>query len=244
MRLLDGIYLVGSGRLGFTLTDASDCHVYLLASNGDAVLIDAGCGRGAERILRQIEATGINPTQVSRILLTHAHADHAGGAAVLANLLRAEVWAPARSAHALCVADEEAIGLRAARQAGLYPADYRLAPTPVHRRLEMGEVRVGDVTLSVLPTPGHSADHLAYSAMIEGRQVLFSGDLVFARGRVALLATRDCDLQAYVTSMKAAAAVSPDVLFPGHGEVVMTDAASHVAEAIDLFALGSIPPLL
>jgi hypothetical protein len=46
MNIADWLYLVGSGRSGFRLTDDYDCHVYLLDGGGGAyALIDAGSGR-------------------------------------------------------------------------------------------------------------------------------------------------------------------------------------------------------
>lgn len=92
VRLTPRVTLVGSGTLGFGLTDAHDSHVYLVDGGTDAVLVDAGCGLAADRIAANVRAClGAGP--VSRILLTHAHADHAGGAADLARLLGATVMA-------------------------------------------------------------------------------------------------------------------------------------------------------
>ncbi len=76
IRLGPRVTLVGSGRLGFGLTDDHDAHVYLLDGGTDAVLIDAGCGLASARIAANVRAV-LGDRPVSRILLTHAHADHA-----------------------------------------------------------------------------------------------------------------------------------------------------------------------
>lgn len=244
MELIPGVHLVGSGRLGFSLTSPYDCHVYLLVADGDAVLVDAGSGLEPDAIVARIVEAAVQPRSVSRILLTHAHADHAAGAARLAALLGAEIWAPAASAGALEAGDEDAVGLTTARRAGVYPEACRLAATPVNRALAEDELSVGSLRLAVVPTPGHSADHLAYAATIAGRRVLFAGDLVFARGRVALLGSPDCSLQAYPDSLDSARALAPDILFPGHGEPVLTGAVKHIDEARRCFADGMLPAAL
>ena len=51
MKLLDGVHLVGSGSLGFGLTDDYDCHVYLLDGGDELALVDVGAGMGAEQII-------------------------------------------------------------------------------------------------------------------------------------------------------------------------------------------------
>ena len=74
-----------------------------------------------------------------------------------------------------------------------------------------------------------------------GRAV-FSGDLVFARGRVAVLGTPDTDLVAYASSVRAVAARTPRLLFPGHGEVVLSNATRHVEVAVEAFDRAAVPP--
>lgn len=54
MNVLPGVDLVGGGRLGFSLSDKHDSNVFLVHSDAEAVLIDAGCGLASERILSNI----------------------------------------------------------------------------------------------------------------------------------------------------------------------------------------------
>jgi hydroxyacylglutathione hydrolase len=48
-----------------------------------AVLVDTGPQRSGRGVLRRLAAAGIAPEELSLIVLTHAHADHVGGAAAL-----------------------------------------------------------------------------------------------------------------------------------------------------------------
>ena len=53
--------------------------------DGQVTLIDVGLRRSAPRVLEALRAVGSAPSQVTRIVLTHAHADHAGAAAALSD---------------------------------------------------------------------------------------------------------------------------------------------------------------
>jgi hydroxyacylglutathione hydrolase len=244
LQLAEGVHLVGSGRLGFSTSHPLDCHTYLVSSNSDAVLIDAGCGLGQERILAAIDASGVTRNRISKILLTHAHADHAGGAVGLALELSAQIVASAEVAAILRGPDESALGLDVARRAGTYPPDFTVSPTRVDESIGSGRVTTGALALEAVETPGHAQGHLAYLLEIGRRRLLFSGDVVFARGRVVVLATPDSDVRMLATSMTRVAALRPDVLLPGHGEVVLSDAGDHIDAAVTCFRRGQLPPSL
>lgn len=63
------VYQVG----GAGLTHAHDAAIYVLALPAGAALIDAGCGRGSDRLLLNLEAAGVAPEQIEYLLLTHCH---------------------------------------------------------------------------------------------------------------------------------------------------------------------------
>jgi glyoxylase-like metal-dependent hydrolase (beta-lactamase superfamily II) len=116
-------------------------------------------------------------------------------------------------------------------------------PTAVSRFPEAASVAVGARRIDVLPTPGHAAGHLAF--VIEGPpRIVFTGDLVFSRGRVAVLATPDSDIQQLRWSIGRLADSTPDVLLPGHGSLVLKRAGEHLAIAVGCFADGALPPPL
>ena len=244
MRLLPGVHLVGSGWLGFGLSDRDDSHVFLVHDGDDAVLVDAGCGLASERIAQHIDDAGVSAGTVSRILLTHAHPDHAAGAGSLAERLGAQVLAAPVTADILRRGDENAAGLTAARAAGLYPAPVRLLAGEVHEIDDGDTVRVGGTELRVVATPGHAAGHLCFAAQLGGRSVLFSGDLVFSRGRVAVLGTPDTDLGQLAASLRRVAALRPDVLLPGHGTPVLQNAFAHLDAAVAALDRQQLPPPL
>jgi hydroxyacylglutathione hydrolase len=244
LQLAEGVHLVGSGRLGFSTSHPLDCHTYLVSSESDAVLIDAGCGLGHDAILAAIDASGVSRRRISKILLTHAHADHAGGAASLARELGAEIVTSAEVAAMLRGPDEDAIGLESARRAGTYPPDFTVSPTLVDLSIGAGHFVAGGLAIEAIETPGHARGHFAYLLEIGRHRLLFSGDLVFARGRVVVLGTMDSDVPLLAASIKRVAALRPDVLLPGHGEIVLSGASEHVEAAVTCFRRGQLPPSL
>jgi hydroxyacylglutathione hydrolase len=244
MKVLAEINLVGSGWLGFGLSDRHDCNVFLLSDGEDAVLVDAGFGLSSDTIVRRIEEAGVPHRAISRILLTHAHPDHAAGARSLAERLDAEVLAAPVTADILRRGDADAAGLTAACASGLYPPSSRLLATDV-RTIEEGDtLAVGRIDLRVIATPGHADGHLCFAAQLDGRTALFSGDLVFSRGRVALLGTPDCNLTELAASLRRVAALRPDVLLPGHETLVLDNAHEHLEAAIAALDLQLLPPPL
>src|SRR6476620_12692457 len=52
--------------------------------DGQVTLVDMGLKRSGPKVIAALEAVGAAPSDVTRLLLTHAHPDHAGGAAHVA----------------------------------------------------------------------------------------------------------------------------------------------------------------
>src|SRR5438067_2099264 len=188
MQLTPSIHLVGSGALGFDLTDAFDCHVYLLDGSSEAALIDAGAGLGVDLILDNVACAGVAIERVRYLLLTHAHADHAGGAGRLKERLpHLEVVASSQAAEWIRAGDEKAVSLDMGKKAGFYPPDYRFLPCPVDREVREGDrLCIGSIELAVIDTPGHCDGHVCFMGTVDGRGVLFAGDQVFFGGQVSL----------------------------------------------------------
>jgi glyoxylase-like metal-dependent hydrolase (beta-lactamase superfamily II) len=233
MRLTPEVYLVGGGNLAFNLSDDFDSHVYVVDGRDELALIDTGTGRAESEILANARDDGIDVRKIRFVLLTHGHLDHAGGAGGLRSSLGARVLASAPTADFLRRGDDDAISLTAARQAGMYPADYRLRPTEVDGELHDGDrVRVGALELQVLETPGHCTGHLCFVLRTSERTCLFSGDMLFFGGTIAIQRIWDCDLQAYVRSIERLRGLAADAFFPGHLSISLKHGQRHIDSAL------------
>jgi glyoxylase-like metal-dependent hydrolase (beta-lactamase superfamily II) len=223
MRILPNIYLIGSGRNGVCISDDFDCTVWLLDGGDELAMIEVGCGRDVQAIIDEMQRDGLDPSKVTKILLTHTHADHAGGAAAFQKLTGAEVYVGRAGAKNLRSGDEDAIGLTIARRSSYYPKDYRVSACPVDFELSDGDtIAVGRYTLRVIETPGHSVDSICFHGYIEDRYVLWTGDVIqfgdFGqfKGMISLLYAPGCSLQAYGKSVRKLADLEVDALLPSH----------------------------
>ena len=246
MRLTDDVVLVGGGAYtGFGVSADFDAHCYLLDGGGELALLDCGTGTEAAmtRVLANTEAAGLDPSRISRLFLTHYHTDHAGGAARYRDRLGLSVAISVDAATALETADHEATSLAPGQRTGLFPADFVYPPCPVDDRLGDGdERRVGTLTLRFLATPGHCAGHGSYLVTGGEHTYLFAGDAVFAWGKVAVLATADCDLQTLLASVRRLAGEEFDALLPGHAEIVLDGGRAHVEQARETIDKLDVPP--
>ncbi|MGH2367114.1 MAG: MBL fold metallo-hydrolase [Chloroflexota bacterium] len=245
MKISERIHIVGSGRAGFNLTDDYDCHVYLLDGGGEYALIDAGGGRDVDGIVANLEGDGLDLGRVRYLLLTHAHADHAAGAAGLRARLGLRVLASPQVAGYVRAGDERAASLDVARRTGGYPPDFVFPPCPVDDELPDGApVRVGDLAVEAIETPGHAAGHLSYVLRHAGQTSVFCGDAFFFGGRILLQNTWDCSVQASIRTVERLASLDLDGLYPGHLTFAVHHGRRQIAKAMGFIAQLLPPPQL
>lgn len=145
--------------------------------DGQVTLVDAGLDFAPARIVAGLAAFGKHPHDVTRIVLTHTHADHAGGAAKLA----AETGAPvavhaddAESARRGVVPAMNAAGTVGRLLARFGPN--RFTPFEVAQELKDGDELDVAGGLQVVHTPGHTPGHV--SLLHPGSGVLVTGDCI------------------------------------------------------------------
>ncbi|WP_022885744.1 MBL fold metallo-hydrolase [Glaciibacter superstes] len=242
--LSDAVWLVGTAdRSSPAFTSAFDCCQYLVWDGNDGFLVDAGTGLGAGAWLANIDDVA-RPEQLTGLLVTHYHGDHAGGvAAATAHGLRA--YAGDLTASALRAGDETVTQLARARAAGIYPADYALEPVAtIHSIDDFQSLRVGSLRVTAISAPGHCDGHFVFYTEIGSRRALFSGDVIFSEGRVSIQALPDCRLDEYADTVIGLAELEVDQLFAGHGPPVLEKASGGIASAAASFARLVPPPNL
>lgn len=146
--------------------------------DGQLTLVDFGLKRSAPKVVAGLESIGCSIEDVTRILLTHAHPDHAGGAADMAR----------RTGLALGIHPDDAGYLQQGRSPPRDQASRlgrlfnrlgggKFEPAPAGESLTDGQVLpIGD-GLRVIHTPGHSPGHV--SLLHETSGVLITGDALF-----------------------------------------------------------------
>ncbi len=145
-----------------------NCSVIWCEKTSRAAVVDPG--GEIDLIKKTIEKYQVEP---EKILLTHGHLDHAGGAADLADDLALPVEGPHEEDRFLLEGLEQQ-----GRQYGL-PGVRNVLPG---RWLADGDtVSVGDLTLDVLHCPGHTPGHVVFvhapSRLIIAGDVLFKGSI-------------------------------------------------------------------
>jgi hydroxyacylglutathione hydrolase len=246
LQLDQRIHLVGSGSFGFDLTDSHDCHVYLVDGGHELALIDAGAGMGAEEIVENVRRAGFDPARISRMLCTHGHGDHAGGAAAIRRLLPDAALCVSREiAGFIRAGDEHAMSVDVARAVGIYPVEYRFEACAVDEELADGDsVTIGDLRLECIDTPGHAAGHISFLLDHAHQRRLLAGDVVFHGGAILLQNIHDCSLQALVGSLRRLRGLEIDALLPGHLAVSLRDGQRHIERANEALDQLLIPPQL
>jgi glyoxylase-like metal-dependent hydrolase (beta-lactamase superfamily II) len=240
MKLTNEVYLVGGGDYSFNLSHRLDCHVYLIDTGDELVMIDTGFGPGTDRILDLMRLDGLDPERVSRIIITHYHADHAGGCAPMVRATGAELWAPAEAAEAIRTGDADQIGLTWAQSFGFYPKEYVWEPCEVATEFtDTDRIPCGDLTLEAVSTPGHCTGHFVLRLQGRDRSYLFASDLVFWGGAIILQNVPDSSVQDYAASMNRALELEFDALLPGHHMISLENGRRHVeAAARDFNRIG------
>jgi len=246
VRILKDVYMVGSGQFG--LSDTLDCHAYLLDGGGECALLDAGAGREPQRLIENLRADGWVEGPIAWILLTHAHADHAGGAralreSTLSRLTGARIACSAFEGQLLCSGSEVELGLDRAVRSGIYPRDYTYEHTQPDVLLEPDQqLRVGRYTVRAIEVPGHSPGSICYLAEGEGQRMLFSGDTVFYGGTIGLGNWAGSSLEDYRRSIGRLQGLGVEALFPGHFLWTLRGGQTHLDRAVENLSLAWVPP--
>jgi glyoxylase-like metal-dependent hydrolase (beta-lactamase superfamily II) len=152
--------------------------VLFVESNGELTLVDAGLKSAPRSIVSAIEHLGKKSSDVTRIVLTHAHPDHAGGLKRMqdrsgARVITHEVDAPYVEAGKVPARDQRNF---LARVLGMLPGN-SFEPCHIDEQIVDGQLLDVGGGLRVVHTPGHSPGHV--SLLHEKTGVLIVGDALF-----------------------------------------------------------------
>jgi len=182
----------------------TNCYVVGCNETKEALIIDPGFDTElvAKRILREADQLEL---QIKYIVNTHGHPDHIAGNGIMKKLTSAPILIHEYDAPMLTRATENLTMLFGLRTASLPPAD---------RILHNGDaIKVGEVMLRVLHTPGHTRGSIS----ILGNDVVFTGDTLFA-GSIGRTDLPDSSPKEIMSSLKKLT-ILPDHIkvYAGHG---------------------------
>lgn len=240
MRLTKQLALVAS--LQFGISGPFDCHVYALKGPDGVVLIDSGAGTHTAKLLENLR-DDLETDSVKALILTHFHLDHSGGAAEIRKRTQCRVIAPQAGRSILESGDEEAAGLTFARQQRTYPPDFRLAPCPVDLGVADGEdFEAAGIGFRAIHVRGHSENTFCYLTRANGRNWLFTGDVVFCGGVLGVINVPGSGMEGYRSDFGKLQGLAVDGLFPGHGLLTLTRGQKHIDRALESLKKGTLPP--
>jgi glyoxylase-like metal-dependent hydrolase (beta-lactamase superfamily II) len=233
MKIAPGLYSIGDKSGGYVRS-------FLIDDGKDLTLIDTLFDRKGALVLEELKAIGKQPSDIKRIILTHAHQSHLGGLAALKAVSGARVYSHDWEAPVIegkrKVAVPPTTTLIPQKPWKIYPLQVAFVlglamppPCQVDENLKDGD-HIGPLT--VLHVPGHTPGSLAF--YWPEQKALMVGDIISTWPVPALgwpqitldnKENRDsvgklCDL------------VSAEVLCVGHGQPVVDGANQYMRDLV------------
>lgn len=184
----------------------TNCYI-VYNDNNEAVLVDAPCD--AEFIYSKLNDMNL---KLSAVLLTHGHLDHIGAVSDLVSLTDCKVY------------------IHSADYSKLYDNSMNLSDyfglsdtvKPFKSAVTVDDnsgITVGDMTFSVIATPGHSSGSVCYRI----DDILFSGDTLF-QSSIGRTDMPDGNGLLLMKSLKKLTDIKENLsVYPGHGSITDLD---------------------
>jgi len=204
--IVKDIFIVG----GPDITDSRDGCVYLI-SLGELILIDTGAGWSVDQIIHNVQSLGLDGKNLNKILLTHCHIDHIGGAPEIRKRFGSKIYA-----HNLDSPPMES-GDPILTAANWYQTTF--PPTPVDEKFNSPEemLTIGQQKIVCLHTPGHTPGSICIYLDKDGKRILFAQDL-----HGPILKEFGSNLEDYGRSTKKLLDLDSDILCEGHFGIYKT----------------------
>jgi glyoxylase-like metal-dependent hydrolase (beta-lactamase superfamily II) len=211
------------------------CNVYVLCSGREAVLVDFGSGD----VLEHLGDIGVE--RVTDVLITHHHRDQCQGLERAAQA-GIRIWVPHTEQDLFHSVDVHWQARELYNNYNVRQDRFSLLESvPVTGTLLDYETRqFGAHSVTVIPTPGHTTGSISFLVEWGGQRILFSGDLIYAPGKVVSLSATQWTyngaegVAASLTSLLDLQDRQIDFLLPSHGEPV-EDPRAAIASLIERF---------
>lgn len=223
--IVSGLYLM---KLG------GGTNAYLIAEDDRLTLIDTGYPKHAETIEDGIRSIGREPSDLTDILVTHAHPDHLGSAAHMSkgsvpiSLPPDEAWIARAGRYEVTMTPTPGLFNRIMFRLVIGSKPREFPPFEPARGLSGGETLPIAGGIDVIHTPGHSAGHVSL-LWRKDRNVLIVGDAVVNVPRLGFAVGYD-DFETGKTSAAKLAGLDYEVAVFGHGRPITSNAATRFAK--------------
>jgi glyoxylase-like metal-dependent hydrolase (beta-lactamase superfamily II) len=199
-----------------------------LVQDGRAILVDTGLDRdAARRILKHVTALGV---ELAAVLVTHAHADHFGGAGEIKKRTGAPVLAPAFEAAVIENPLLEPVYLFAGAQpTPELQGKFILAqPCVVDGPLQPGRSQLFGFDLEIIPAPGHAHNQMLVGWPEAG--VCFAADAFFPPAVLDKYGIPFyVDIDQTLASLDALPRLPYRIFAQGHGDAYTAETVGEVA---------------
>lgn len=212
-------------------------NVFMIVDGGEAALIDSGFGDEKSIKTRIDFLNEHSKIKLRYIVLTHHHFDHSSGAQQLRDASGAEIvlhgdeekWLKDTRSDApqdIEIPEDMKEMAKAVQKFREQAAE----GTPDLRIKDGDELKIGDLTLEVVHTPGHTVGSSCF--YLREEKALFTGDTALGLGTVAISPPPHGDMGQYLQSLAHLKSYDCALMLPGHGQNV-NDVKSKLQELID-----------
>jgi glyoxylase-like metal-dependent hydrolase (beta-lactamase superfamily II) len=206
------------GALEVTTVRRSYNNAHAVRTPEGLLLVDAGLERDAPALADDLAAAGVDPAELALIVLTHGHADHAGGARWFAEAYGVPVLAGAGDTNLLAQGHNDPLcptDAMARRRLDDAQAETFAPLTPDHAVAAPFDLAELGLRGSVLPVGGHTEGSL----VLDLGEAVFAGDLLRGSvvGRAATEHFFQCDPEAATERVREVlGATGASTWFVGH----------------------------
>jgi len=183
-----------------------DSNIYLIKGDSTSTLIDAGTGFFNDQVIKSVEES-LGSSELDKLVLSHRHFDHTGGAADLAKRFDVPVYAHSEAKSVMEEAKADLTG------ATMFGGEQK--PVKVTALNEGDTLEMGGEEFMVFHLPGHSPCSMGlFNPELSS---LFCGDVIFCDGGVGRWDLDGGDLKKHKTSIRRVVSLEAANLYPGHG---------------------------
>lgn len=192
-------------------------NVYLIDGGSEWAVIDIGYLDTVDETIELVRQMDFNLSQCKLLIATHADADHVQGIAHAKELLKAKVGGHPSTVEPLGAGDP----ILTFAQIKAQGIDLPMPACKIDVLLNEGdEIVVGDRTLTVWHTPGHTEGQLSFKM----GNLLFCGDNIYKDSCVGVIdAHHGSSLPDFIKSLKRILKDDSQFLLPSHGPVFRRD---------------------